>query len=65
MTSVQYGYSGSAVQSLGTAAEMRSALDKVEGFLPGAKDDEWLAITDPDDALRPAELLTLRRVVDK
>ena len=30
MTSVQYGYSGSAVQSLGTAAEMRSALDKIE-----------------------------------
>lgn len=36
--------------------------DKVEGLLPGAKDDEWLAITDPDDASRPAELLTLRRV---
>lgn len=34
--------------------------DKVEGLLPGATDDEWLAITDPDDASRPAELLTLR-----
>jgi hypothetical protein len=34
--------------------------DKVEGLLPGAADDEWLAITDPDDASRPAELLTLR-----
>ena len=34
--------------------------DKVEGLLGGASDDEWLAITDPDDASRPAELLTLR-----
>lgn len=34
--------------------------DKVEGLLAGATDDEWLAITDPDDASRPAELLTLR-----
>ena len=30
MTSVQYGYSGSAVRVLGTASEMRSALDKIE-----------------------------------
>ena len=42
-------------------AEDGAALrDKVEGLLPGATDDEWLAITDPDDASRPAELLTLR-----
>jgi hypothetical protein len=34
--------------------------DKVEGLAPGASDDEWLAVTDPDDASRPAELLTLR-----
>lgn len=34
--------------------------DKVEGLLAGATDDEWLVITDPDDASRPAELLTLR-----
>jgi hypothetical protein len=35
--------------------------DKVEGLLAGARDGEWLAITDPDDASGPAELLTLRR----
>jgi hypothetical protein len=34
--------------------------DKVEGLAQGAGPDEWLAITDPDDAGRPAELLTLR-----
>jgi hypothetical protein len=34
--------------------------DKVEGLAPGRGDDEWLAVTDPDDASRPAELLTLR-----
>jgi hypothetical protein len=34
--------------------------DKVEGLLAGQTDDEWLAITDSDDASRPAELLTLR-----
>jgi hypothetical protein len=33
---------------------------KVEGLAPGALAGEWLAITDPDDAARPAELLTLR-----
>ena len=35
--------------------------DKVEGLLAGATDNEWLAITDPDDPSRPAELLTLCR----
>ena len=30
MTSVQYGYGGSAAQFLGTASEMRSALAKIE-----------------------------------
>jgi len=34
--------------------------DKVEGLAPGENADEWWAITDPDDATRPAELLTLR-----
>lgn len=34
--------------------------DKVEGLAQGAAPNEWLAITDPDDAARPAELLTLR-----
>jgi hypothetical protein len=34
--------------------------EKVEGLAPGALAGEWLAITDPDDAARPAELLTLR-----
>jgi hypothetical protein len=34
--------------------------EKVEGLAPGDRADEWLAITDPDDAARPAELLTLR-----
>jgi hypothetical protein len=34
--------------------------DKVEGLAPGEHAGEWLAITDPDDAARPAELLTLR-----
>ena len=34
--------------------------DKVEGLAPGEHVDEWLAITDPDNAARPAELLTLR-----
>jgi hypothetical protein len=33
--------------------------DKVEGLAQGVSADEWLAITDPDDASRPAELLTL------
>ncbi len=33
--------------------------DKVEGLSAGATVGEWLAITDPDDAARPAELLTL------
>jgi hypothetical protein len=34
--------------------------DKVEGLAPGERAGEWLAITDPDDAARPAELLTLQ-----
>lgn len=34
--------------------------EKVEGLAPGALAGEWLGITDPDDAARPAELLTLR-----
>jgi hypothetical protein len=34
--------------------------DKVEGLAQGVSAGEWLAITDPDDASRPAELLTLR-----
>jgi hypothetical protein len=33
--------------------------DKVEGLATGSKPSEWLVITDPDDARRPAELLTL------
>lgn len=33
--------------------------DKVEGLAQGVSAGEWLAITDPDDASRPAELLTL------
>jgi hypothetical protein len=33
--------------------------DKVEGLAAGESDDTWLAVTDPDDASRPAELLTL------
>jgi len=33
--------------------------DKVEGLAAGESDDEWLAVTDPDDVSRPAELLTL------
>lgn len=33
--------------------------NKVEGLAAGATAGEWLAITDPDDAVRPAELLTL------
>jgi hypothetical protein len=34
--------------------------DKVEGLAAGESDDAWLAVTDPDDASRPAELLCLR-----
>jgi hypothetical protein len=34
--------------------------DKVEGLAVGESADEWLAITDPDDTSRPAELLVLR-----
>lgn len=34
--------------------------DKVEGLAEGAAAGEWLAITDPDDPARPAELLTLQ-----
>jgi hypothetical protein len=34
--------------------------DKVEGLAAGAEAGQWLLITDPDDASRPAELLTLR-----
>ena len=34
--------------------------DKVEGLAPGTAAGEWLVITDPDDASRPAELLELR-----
>jgi hypothetical protein len=34
--------------------------DKVEGLAPGDTADAWLAVTDPDDVSRPAELLTLR-----
>jgi hypothetical protein len=33
--------------------------DKVEGLAPGTMESEWWVITDPDDAKRPAELLTL------
>ena len=33
--------------------------DKVEGLAAGTTPSEWLVITDPDDARRPAELLTL------
>jgi hypothetical protein len=33
--------------------------DKVEGLAAGTMPGEWLVITDPDDARRPAELLTL------
>lgn len=33
--------------------------EKVEGLAAGASDGAWLAVTDPDDASRPAELLTL------
>jgi hypothetical protein len=33
--------------------------DKVEGLAAGESDDAWLAVTDPDDVSRPAELLTL------
>jgi hypothetical protein len=38
--------------------------DKVEGLTPASSAHEWLAITDPDDATRPAELLTLRVTQD-
>jgi hypothetical protein len=34
--------------------------DKVEGLAAGESDDAWLAVTDPDDVSRPAELLTLQ-----
>jgi hypothetical protein len=34
--------------------------EKVEGLAPGETANEWLAITDRDDATRPAELLTLQ-----
>ena len=34
--------------------------DKVEGLAQRAGNDEWLAITDPDESPRPPELLTLR-----
>jgi hypothetical protein len=34
--------------------------DKVEGLVPDVVPGQWLLITDPDDATRPAELLTLR-----
>jgi len=37
--------------------------DKVEGLAAGESDDAWLAVTDPDDVSRPAELLTLRTYV--
>jgi hypothetical protein len=33
--------------------------DKVEGLAAGTTAGQWLAITDPDDPARPAELLTL------
>jgi hypothetical protein len=33
--------------------------EKVEGLAAGASDGAWLAVTDPDDASRPAQLLTL------
>jgi hypothetical protein len=33
--------------------------DKVEGLAAGSAPGQWLLITDPDDATRPAELLTL------
>lgn len=34
--------------------------DKVEGLVPDAVPGQWLLVTDPDDASRPAELLTLK-----
>jgi hypothetical protein len=42
------------------AEDGRLLRDKVEGLVPDSAPDRWLLITDPDDASRPAELLTLQ-----